>query len=201
MVSIHASAREATKLLQDYNSKYSFQSTPPRGRRPPHRLRSHHFLRFNPRLREGGDESPPTSLQVCCVSIHASAREATPNTSPLKFLRSFQSTPPRGRRPGSMPFCWHICLFQSTPPRGRRPRLFCILAVELGVSIHASAREATPLPLTWFSHPLVSIHASAREATAGIASIQCVVIVSIHASAREATALITKIHLKHHISF
>ena len=27
------------------------------------------------------------------------------------------------------------------------------------------------------------------------------ILVSIHASAREATALITKIHLKHHISF
>ena len=63
-------------------------------------------------------------LRGTCISIHASAREATSARLPLRPVRS---------------------IFQSTPPRGRRP------LVELGtlngftISIHASAREATVL--------------------------------------------------------
>ena len=57
IVSIHASAREATSTMQ---------------------ARSTSAMRFNPRLRTGGDQSI-ISLQSgrACVSIHASAREAT----------------------------------------------------------------------------------------------------------------------------
>ena len=56
-----------------------------------------------------------------------------------------------------------------------------------GVSIHASAREATRIV---GPHPGafgVSIHASAREATPTVHSRDRIVEVSIHASAREAT--------------
>ena len=100
-VSIHASAREATKSgLPDAFIKL-FQSTPPRGRRRnaalPRRRNSACFnprLRaggdaacirtgrgyrgFNPRLRAGGDQGLVGVVQLFGqVSIHASAREAT----------------------------------------------------------------------------------------------------------------------------
>ena len=55
-VSIHASAREATASLCGTCERFLFQSTPPRGRRPPSTLPFH---------------------LIQCVSIHASAREAT----------------------------------------------------------------------------------------------------------------------------
>lgn len=69
--------------------------------------------------------------------------------------------------------------FQSTPPRRRRRFL----------------------PDTFQCPLLVSIHASAKEVTFDVKSVVSPEMISIHASAREATALITKIHLKHHISF
>ena len=54
-VSIHASAREATKLRSDSDRGPEFQSTPPRGRRPSVAARATRFDSFNPRLRAGGD--------------------------------------------------------------------------------------------------------------------------------------------------
>ena len=101
---------------------------------------------FNPRLREGGDDS-----EWCCnvnnrISIHASAKEATPMPNgafPPETL--FQSTPPRRRRHigGKVPVGYRIIsihasakeatttnpspsiyfIFQSTPPRMRRPHM------------------------------------------------------------------------------
>ena len=55
-----------------------------------------------------------------------------------------------------------------------------------GVSIHASAREATISITPAASTLMVSIHASAREATVGYQIVR-MTRVSIHASAREAT--------------
>ena len=76
-ISIHASAREATVHWNSNSATIGFQSTPPRGRRPQHRVVHLAANHFNPRLREGGDQ-PPALLP--------------PQISP------FQSTPPRGRR-------------------------------------------------------------------------------------------------------
>ena len=60
-VSIHASAREATIRPIDPFEVRGFQSTPPRGRRlviwSPPACNSG----FNPRLREGGDDSGSSS--------------------------------------------------------------------------------------------------------------------------------------------
>ena len=56
-----------------------------------------------------------------------------------------------------------------------------------GVSIHASAREATSHCLVLCLRGKVSIHASAREATRPIFGTDRSAMVSIHASAREAT--------------
>jgi len=121
----------------------------------------------------------------------------------------FQSTPPRGRRPWVIAGLLSWALFQSTPPRGRRhrppdrgalrpsfnPRLHAggdltltpCDADEVGVSIHASTREATEPPGEYCNNCEVSIHASTREATTLTPCDADEVGVSIHASTREAT--------------
>ena len=149
------------------NQHLLFQSTPPRGRR--HSIITSIFpvRYFNPRLREGGDNAVSASIcAACCISIHASAREAT--------------------------VIWRYCNgdpeFQSTPPRGRRrqpvsPSYGCQY-----ISIHASAREATKSTPSGISYSAISIHASAREATGHVYHVKMGVCgISIHASAREAT--------------
>ena len=102
IVSIHASAREATglkaaRLVQVIVSIHASarEATPASACAP----QGHGS--FNPRLRTGGD-SPPVVAVVTLrpVSIHASAREATGMTHVGAFFLSlFQSTPPHGRRP------------------------------------------------------------------------------------------------------
>ena len=61
-------------------------------------------------------------------------------------------------------------------------------SLDITVSIHASAREATSGFRVWRTFALVSIHASAREATCKWLYSHPRLGVSIHASAREATA-------------
>ena len=122
------------------------------------------MIYFNPRLREGGDMSEEDAKAMVEISIHASAREATSHIQYDSDMMAFQSTPPRGRRPQKTrsSIIWRT--FQSTPPRGRRlgfeaitnflynfnPRLReggddknLYDADNAGISIHASAREAT----------------------------------------------------------
>ena len=80
LVSIHASAREATWPGIGTRRRIStlFQSTPPRGRRPNRRRhQGPPPTSFNPRLRAGGE----------AADLRAAAAESW-----------FQSTPPRGRR-------------------------------------------------------------------------------------------------------
>ena len=127
-------------------------------------------------------------LRGTCISIHASAREATEIKSCKADVYSgFQSTPPRGRRLVSPDVRDRELQFQSTPPRGRRllllpsfppissdfnPRLreggdFCNSGgvTKVFISIHASAREATLRHQKEMILERISIHASAREAT------------------------------------
>ncbi len=64
---------------------------------------------------------------------------------------------------------------------------FSVYAPTIWISIHASAREATPpYPVPDIPFP-ISIHASAREATPTFLQFYCISFISIHASAREAT--------------
>ena len=56
---------------------------------------------FNPRLREGGDADNSKRLHPLKISIHASAKEATIMTIMSREKYTFQSTPPRRRRPGT----------------------------------------------------------------------------------------------------
>ena len=165
-VSIHASAREATWCWRKSDRWNRFQSTPPHGRRPQFQVHAGQRLcRFNPRLRTGGDLHKGHVARQTQVSIHASAREAT-YARPLLFnVSKFQSTPPHGRRPSTRRWTGSMLWFQSTPPHGRRHPEAVETALTESVSIHASAREATPAPAEESPTEPVSIHASAREAT------------------------------------
>ena len=76
---------------------------------------------FNPRLREGGDQVTLQGATRSAVSIHASAREATSDPfSTAGFRNGFN---PRLREGGDKSGLAHgtTSMFQSTPPRGRRP--------------------------------------------------------------------------------
>ena len=124
-VSIHASAREATMRTLSIAGC---------------------ALSFNPRLRTGGDLFPArASAARNGVSIHASAREATPpGEAGLALFRCFN---PRLRTGGDFArvlYCGGRCRFQSTPPHGRRRASPASPGGTAQVSIHASAREATP---------------------------------------------------------
>jgi len=57
--------------------------------------------RFNPRLRVGGDSATAFSPRTLRVSIRASAWEATNDNLMFKGDDGFQSAPPRGRRRSS----------------------------------------------------------------------------------------------------
>ena len=142
-VSIHASARDATRLSKTARLTLWFQSTRPRGTR-----------QFDVMLRIWP-----------VVSIHASARDATRSGRCSASTKKFQSTRPRGTRRGAgrrggrqarfnprvregrdrqglrrLPF---LRLFQSTRPRGTRPGGIKDAHGGRCVSIHASARDAT----------------------------------------------------------
>ena len=103
LVSIHASAREATCSTYIEGRFYWFQSTPPRGRRPKQEaplLSSQ--AGFNPRLRAGGDRG---LAQAAPVHSRFNPRlRAGGDLRSSAWTRSaylFQSTPPRGRRPSN----------------------------------------------------------------------------------------------------
>ena len=136
-------------------------------------------MNFNPRLREGGDEIQRLGLRCLWISIHASAREATfPNQSLAPCIQ-FQSTPPRGRR--------HKCISNLHGQFYFNPRL----------------REGGDVPGVDRNSSVFDFNPRLREGgdEDGMEVYLSEIHISIHASAREATALITKIHLKHHISF
>ncbi len=233
-VSIHASAREATSPCSRRSlCSPSFNPRLRAGGDVAHEAPVRLCDRLNPRLRAGGDVHRAADAGgKRLVSIHASAREATAeggDREPVRIrfnprLRAggdqgystasgrHAGFNPRLRAGGDSRRCVaSACAswFQSTPPRGRRPGRARDLRVAGSVSIHASAREATPTRLTRTSLPIcfnprlraggdrgyvyregkfiVSIHASAREATVLDRHDGASRVVSIHASAREAT--------------
>ena len=98
-----------------------FQSTRPRGTRPPSGRNPMSCPRFNPRVRAGRDGNINSSGYIPVVSIHASARDATELIyrlcSAVRFNPRVRAGRDGQRRPGN---------------RDRQ-----------AVSIHASARDAT----------------------------------------------------------
>ena len=99
-ISIHASAKEATKfdMLGLKTLSISIHASAKEAT-PKSFVLNFLTCYFNPRLREGGD----------LLSF-----------LPLKQNKQFQSTPPRRRRPISLYRLCNLILFQSTPPRRRR---------------------------------------------------------------------------------
>ena len=77
IVSIHASAWEATGRHRSRPPDVPVQSTPPHGRRRRRCTLKRCGGCFNPRLRMGGDAGAAPSNVAGAVSIHASAWEAT----------------------------------------------------------------------------------------------------------------------------
>jgi len=121
IVSIHAPARGAT-LHEKFRSWRSwFQSTRPRGARPRRgTLFCRVFVSIHAPAR-GATSCLDVGPHVVIVSIHAPARRATIGWETLCDLKEFQSTRPRGARPGDKAKEAAKNTFQSTRPRGARP--------------------------------------------------------------------------------
>ena len=210
IISIHASAREATPSPRIGNPARGFQSTPPRGRRRAWwaQRRRARLISIHASAREA-TLTPVDVYTIVNISIHASAREAT-STPWMQFDRDlkFQSTPPRGRRRASGTLLQNMRQFQSTPPRGRRlmirrqahtrgnfnPRLREGGDAGTGKTcrrkqdFNPRLREGGDIiEIPCFRIIMISIHASAREATLQLILRAPPVAISIHASAREAT--------------
>ena len=80
--------------------------------------------------------------------------------------KEFQSTHPRGVRPGRRRLSFYSGIFQSTHPRGVRQRLTAATTYTYEISIHAPAWGATyPSHFIHITH-YISIHAPAWGATA-----------------------------------
>ena len=143
-VSIHASAREATRRHGLGSSTPTrFRSTPPRGRR----LVPFAYTGLIPGFRS----TPPRGRR------HPMDGSDVP-------MRMFRSTPPRGRRLFPFPSLAWEAEFRSTPPRGRRPDRDrpSALPHRFDPRLREGGDRRSPgLP----PNHKVSIHASAREAT------------------------------------
>ena len=121
-ISIHTSVKEAAGNVPGKGSPpYIFQSMPPRRRRPIWRwipMQSSRFQSTPPRRRRPGCVFFNSLLQISIhasakeatsdeelyevfgiISIHASAKEATTYMGWSLITSTFQSTPPRRRRP------------------------------------------------------------------------------------------------------
>ena len=187
-ISIHASAREATKnlLKSDKDPTISIHASAREAT-----LISWIFLglagNFNPRLREGGDCILLWHLRGTSISIHASAREATRDAVHKPQRKGFQSTPPRGRR--------LLCcgIVESENYFNPRLREGGDGSRQVGKT-YGSLFQSTPPRgrrrrsfLSICCNRSISIHASAREATVYLSVSRAQFGISIHASAREAT--------------
>ena len=171
LVSIHAPARGATRhVRRDHIAIGKFQSTRPRGARPPVGARSDavSVVSIHAPAR-GATSTVRQKVPPIAVSIHAPARGATSVTpsgaaQPHRFqstrprgarLRgsraylvpvAFQSTRPRGARLIAEYWYKEPVKFQSTRPRGARPGMTDEVGLFDAVSIHAPARGATSWP-------------------------------------------------------
>ena len=143
-ISIHAPARGATEVFRITPSMKLFQSTLPRGERHLHRCNRDCRDDFNPRSREGSDNSvKPFVIRIDSISIHAPARGATlfRNVMQLETQISIHA-PARGATVKELcEIVWGE--FQSTLPRGERRVFLCHVTDNRSISIHAPARGAT----------------------------------------------------------
>ena len=148
-----------------------------------------HSAYFNPRSREGSDNTVHFVIAFCIISIHAPAKGAT-----LRIFHLFcnsQNFNPRSRegsdrgrqrlsiklynfnprsREGSDhvvadPFKITYSRFQSTLPRRERPYVRVRVSGAGPISIHAPAKGATQSRRIYLCRQRISIHAPAKGAT------------------------------------
>ena len=142
-----------------------FQSTLPRGERHLSFLDADTQYNFNPRSREGSDDSTPSYLQEYLISIHAPARGATAKSvGSLKAVVISIHAPARGATKAS---CFSSHLYSHFNPRSREGSDVGenLKLLKGDISIHAPARGATFRKRHSIVHILISIHAPARGAT------------------------------------
>ena len=99
------------------------------------------------------------------VSIHARTWRATCRLAWQAEHRTFQSTPARGGRPGTLTTNSAGKVFQSTPARGGRQGADTAADALRYVSIHARTWRATQRLTTTKENANVSIHARTWRAT------------------------------------
>ena len=143
------------------------------------------------------------------ISIHAPARGATERADDHDLLPQFQSTLPRGERPGHTQFRASDSHFNPRSREGSDVGGCGRCVAGLSISIHAPARGATPRePATGATYlfqstlprgerqsrsprsmicAMISIHAPARGATCNRQRLPPTISISIHAPARGAT--------------
>ena len=103
-------------------------------------------------------------------------------------MKSFQSTPPRRRRLTRFDKNWDALIFNPRLREGGDQCHAFLTPLGRAFSIHASAKEATPVAGIYSFLPYkFSIHASAKEATNMAMNSNAIQQFSIHASAKEAT--------------
>ena len=163
-------SREGSDLMLNilYFYDFLFQSSLPRGERPPFPLFCLPVVSdFNPRSREGSDRDTP-SYRWRCTNFNPRSREGSDLMLNILYFYDF--------------------LFQSSLPRGERPPfpLFCLPVVS---DFNPRSREGSDtLPRSRFPSTVISILAPARGATACIIGMSdCPIVISILAPARGAT--------------
>ena len=147
-VSIHASAREATS--QSRMSASQTRCFNPRlrtgGDLPRLQCGALVILSFNPRLRTGGD-NPAAPATTPDARFNPRLRTGGDAWAAVRSGCTATGFNPRLRTGGDLSLVRGASAretFQSTPPHGRRPEPHDKMHRARGVSIHASAREATP---------------------------------------------------------
>jgi len=165
-VSIHASAQEATRVVTTPRVDPEFQSTPPRRRRRCRAVRSGSTRCFNPRLRAGGDavfKRPPAGCRRFNPRLRAGGDE-----SRSRATLGCTSFNPRLRAGGDEAGPRPPPDREGFNPRLRAggDRLWAGGYATVEVRFNPRLRAGGDSDMQSFGQvPRVSIHASAQEAT------------------------------------
>ena len=199
-------------IITFYHKTWKFQSTLPRGERrassavnfSPFSISIHapargatlfqfiaHIIyqHFNPRSREGSDDSLHQNEQNI-NNFNPRSREGSDYDKVVtkRDEYKFQSTLPRGERLSRSRTGHNICTDFNPRSREGSDFLLSVLIVQFRISIHAPARGATHRIQLVIRISIISIHAPARGATR-VRLVCCRrLAISIHAPARGATA-------------
>ena len=143
-ISIHAPARGATSPSDSFRPRFLFQSTLPRGERLLFGMYRPNYRDFNPRSREGSDNSTSNQMQTIikfqstlprgerhvCAHVAVKFHDFNPrsregsDSMPYSSPSSGTNFNPRSREGSDLCasfYIFHIPGFQSTLPRGERP--------------------------------------------------------------------------------